>query len=203
MTASSSCHLSQPTLVLNRGWVAIDTTPVADALRLLARGAARVIEPETYATHCFESWADLSAAEHEPHVRTVSLRIPIPEVIVLTQYAGMPKRGVTFSRRNLFRRDAHTCQYCGVQPGTSELSIDHVVPSSRGGKTSWDNCVLACVDCNRRKADREPHEAGMQLRKQPAAPAWSPTLRIPIGRRRQAWENFVSERYWNTPLAEN
>jgi 5-methylcytosine-specific restriction endonuclease McrA len=189
--------------VLNKSWVAIDTTPVADALRLLARGAAKAIVPETYEIHGFDSWAGLSAAPDEPHVKTVRLRIPVPEVIVLTKYSGVPVRSIHFTRRNLFRRDRNTCQYCGVRPGTAELTIDHVTPRSRGGKSSWENCVLACVKCNRRKADRAAHEVGMRLRKTPVPPRWVPTLGIPIARVRQSWEKFVSERYWDVPLEES
>ena len=79
----------------------------------------------------------------------------------------MPAAAVTFSRRNIFKRDRYVCQYCGSQPGSEELTIDHVVPRSQGGVSSWTNCVLACMTCNKRKADRTPEQAGMMLR-QPA-----------------------------------
>ena len=198
----TTCYLSQPTLVLNRSWVAIDTTPVMDALRLLFKGAALAISPDTYEVHGFDSWAGLAAAEDEPHVKTVRLRIPIPEVIVLTAYNGVPTQKVNFTRRNLFKRDKNTCQYCGVQPGTAELTIDHVTPSSRGGKSTWENCVLACVECNRRKADRTLRQSGMRLRSTPNEPAWKPRLGIPVGRVRQSWAKFVSEQYWDTLLED-
>ena len=192
--------LSQPALVLNRSWAAIATTTVRHALGMVYSGAARVIRPETYEAHTFESWADLAVPPEEPCIRTVKLRIRVPEVIVLTEYNGMPAQTVTFTRRNLYRRDHNTCQYCGARPGSAELSIDHVVPRSRGGKSTWENCVLACVRCNRRKANRLPEEAGMRLRKPPVAPRWTPALEAPIGRVRQSWERFVSDRYWNTLL---
>lgn len=198
-----TCVLSQPTLVLNKSWVAIDTTSVMDALRLLFKGAAVAVEPETYEVHGFDSWKSLAAEEHEPHIKTVSARIPVPEVIALTGYSGIPTQTVSFTRRNLFKRDKNTCQYCGCRPGTAELTIDHVMPSSRGGKNTWENCVLACVTCNRRKADRTPREAGMSLLAEPTKPAWKPTLKIPLGRVRQSWEKFVSEQYWDTVLEED
>jgi 5-methylcytosine-specific restriction endonuclease McrA len=197
-----TCDLSQPTLVLNKSWVAIDTTPLMDALRLLFKGAAVAISPDTYEVHGFESWAALMAAEDEPHVKTVRLRIPVPEVIALTGFNGVPVQSVNFTRRNLFKRDKNTCQYCGVQPGTSELTIDHVTPRSRGGKSSWENCVLACVGCNRRKADRTLRQSGMQLRCTLQKPTWKPTLGIPVGRLRQSWAKFVSEQYWDTLLED-
>ena len=192
--------LSQPTLVLNRSWTAIATTTVRHGLGLIFSGTARVVRPDTYETHSFESWADLAVSPREPHIRTVTLRIRVPEVIVLTRYDGMPKQTVTFSRRNLYRRDRYACQYCGCKPGSHELTIDHVVPRSRGGKGTWENCVLACVDCNRRKGNRLPTEAGMALRKPPVAPRWTPGFEAPIGRVRQSWERFVSDTYWNVPL---
>ncbi len=198
----TTCVLSQPTLVLNKSWIAIDTTPVMDALRLLFKGAAVAIQPETFEMHGFDSWASLAAAANQPHVRTMRLRIPVPEVIALTGYNGVPTQSVNFTRRNLFKRDRNTCQYCGSQPGTAELTIDHITPRAHGGKSTWDNCVLACVDCNRRKADKTLRQSGMQLRSTPRKPKWKPNLGIPVGKVRQGWEKFVSEQYWDTLLEE-
>lgn len=196
----TTCVLTQPTLVLNKSWVAIDTTSVMDAMRLLFKGAAVAIRPDTYEVHGFDSWTALAAAEDEPHVKTTRLRIPVPEVIALTGYNGVPQQSVNFTRRNLFKRDKMTCQYCGDQPGSAELTIDHVIPRARGGQSGWENCVLACLPCNMRKADKTVRQAGMQLRTTPVRPAWKPSLGIPIGRVKQSWEKFVSERYWDTPL---
>lgn len=200
MAVPSASLLSQPTLVLNESWIAIHTVPVRHALRLLFTGAAKAIQPETYESHPFEDWADLAVDSGEPCIRSVSLSLRVPEVIVLTRYNGLPNPGAVFTRRNLFRRDHNTCQYCGRKPGTSELSIDHVMPRSRGGKSSWENCVLACMTCNRRKANRTPEEARMNLLGEPRKPRWSPLLEIPLGRVRQSWERFVSEKYWDAPL---
>jgi 5-methylcytosine-specific restriction endonuclease McrA len=197
MTASV---LTQPTLVLNKSWVAIDTTSVMDALRLLCKGAALAIRPDTYEVHGFESWADLAVQPDEPHVRTVQLRIRVPEVIKLTRYDGVPSHSMPFTRRNLYRRDHNTCQYCLVRPGTAELTVDHVLPRSRGGLSTWENCVLACVACNRHKADRVPWEVGLRLHSQPQAPRWRPILRIPVGKVRQSWEKFVGQQYWDVLL---
>ncbi len=196
----SASVLSQPALVLNRSWTAIATTSVRKALALVFSGAAQAIRPETYEVHGFESWADLAVPPEEPCVRTVRLRIRIPEVIVLTRYDGMPSQTVTFTRRNLYRRDRNTCQYCGARPGTAELSIDHLVPRSRGGRSTWENCALACLDCNRKKGDRLPSEAGLRLLNRPTRPRWTPALEVPVGRVRQSWERFVSESYWDVSL---
>lgn len=197
MTASV---LAQPALVLNRSWVAIATTTVRHAVGLVFTGAAKAVRTDTFEMHTFESWADLAVHADEPCITTVSLRIRAPEVIVLTRYNGVPAKSVNFSRRNLYRRDRYTCQYCGARPGPNELSIDHVVPRSRGGLSTWDNCVLACMRCNRRKGNRLPREAGLALLEAPSEPKWSPALEIPLGRVRQSWERFVSDRYWDVTL---
>lgn len=194
--------LETPTLVLNRAWVPIRTTPVREALCLLFKGAAVAVEPETYQTHDFASWAELRALENQPHVRTVRLTIRVPEVIVLTRYGRTPDRGVIFSRRNIFKRDRYTCQYCGARPGTEELTIDHVLPRARGGRSEWTNCVLACVACNARKANRTPREARMTLRRPPVKPAWKAVFSMRIATIPQSWKDFLSDAYWNVPLEE-
>ena len=186
--------------MLNRSWVAIDTTSVLDALRLIAKGTALAVRTDTYEVHEFESWADLAVEPDEPHVRTVRLRIRVPEVIALRRYNGVPSHSVAFTRRNLFKRDRYTCQYCGAQPDTQELTIDHVLPRSRGGLSTWANCVLACLRCNQRKSDRTTAESGLRLRRKPEVPQWRPTMGIPITRVRQSWEKFVSDKYWNVRL---
>ena len=194
--------LNQQTLVLNRSWVAISTTTVREALTLLFTGNARAIQPDTYETFEFDSWSTLTVAPEEPCVRTVSMSIRVPEVVVLTRYGGIPRMTPSFSRRNLFQRDDNTCQYCGKRPGTKELTIDHVLPRSRGGLSTWVNCVLACVDCNRRKANRLPDEAHMHLLKTPKTPAWTPIMEVPLMRVRQSWRKFISDQYWNATLQE-
>jgi 5-methylcytosine-specific restriction endonuclease McrA len=192
--------LDQRTLVLNRSWVAIDTTTVRKALVWMYRGLARAIEPKSYAVHDFTSWADLAVAKDEPCIHTISLRIRVPEIIILALYNEVPRKEVVFSRRNIYKRDKFTCQYCGTQPGSEELTIDHIVPRAQGGKSTWENCVLACVDCNRHKANRTPGSAGMQLKKTPIRPPWTPFISLRLGARKASWEKFVSERYWDVEL---
>jgi len=192
--------LSWPVLTLNRGWTPIRIQSVKDAISLVCKGSAKIVEPKTYETHDFDSWAALSAAAGEPHIATISLHVRVPEIIVLTIYGGTPQREIVFSRRNIFKRDRYTCVYCGKQPGTENLTIDHVVPRSKGGISSWENTVLACVDCNKRKADKTLAQAKMKLRHRPIKPRWSPALVVPLGHRRESWEAFVSRAYWDVPL---
>lgn len=194
--------LDQRTLVLNRSWVAIDTTTVRKALVWMYRGLARAIAPESFETHDFASWTDLSVNHGEPCIHTINLQIRVPEIIILALYNEVPKKEVVFSRRNIYKRDRFTCQYCGEQPGSEELTIDHILPRAKGGKSSWENCVLACVECNRAKANRTPAEAGMLLKKAAVRPPWTPFISLKLGTRRASWERFVSERYWDIELEE-
>jgi 5-methylcytosine-specific restriction endonuclease McrA len=173
---------------------------VRRAISLVYRGLAKIISPETYETHDFESWSDLSIRKEDPHIRTVSLSIRVPEVIVLLFYDSYPKKRIAFSRKNIYRRDHFTCQYCGKTAGSEELSIDHIKPRSLGGESTWTNCVLACLRCNVRKGNRSLEEAGMSLIRKPTKPKWAPYLTFTLGKMKQSWEKFISSRYWNTEL---
>ncbi len=196
--------LESPVLTLNKNWSAIQTRTVKDAIGLVAKGSAFIIDPETYERHDLMSWNDVSKAKAkfgDRVIRSSKLELVPPEVIVLNDYDGMAERSVTFSRRNIFKRDRYTCQYCGIQPSDHEdLTIDHVTPKARGGVSSWDNCVLACVDCNRKKADQTLLQSGMKLRKVPKKPTWKVLAKISPSDRRESWEAFLSKAYWETEL---
>jgi 5-methylcytosine-specific restriction endonuclease McrA len=197
-----SPQLEGSTLVLNRSWVVIHTTTVRRALTLAINRAAKIIAPDTFEVHDFESWSQLGVGHDDPVVRTVSLAIRVPEIIVLSSYDAVPKKKIPFTRRNIYKRDDFTCQYCGRRMASEELSIDHVLPRSRGGRTSWTNCVLSCIRCNVRKGNRTPEEAGLDLLVRPKQPRWEPTVTIPVGKRRVSWAKFVSERYWDAELTD-
>ena len=193
--------LQRPTLVLNRNWQPVNVATVARALVLLWNESARVVDPADYQLYTWADWSILKPRADEPFIRAVRFRLRIPEVVALNSYDRVPVATVTFSRRNIFKRDHNTCQYCGVQPGSAELTIDHVVPRAQGGVSSWENCVLACVACNKRKADRTPEQARMRLRKKPIRPAWK-QLFADHGMRIASWSKFISEAYWNVTLRE-
>jgi 5-methylcytosine-specific restriction endonuclease McrA len=193
------CVLDRPTLILNRNWQPVNVATVARSLTMVWNESARVVDTEDFRLYTWADWAQLEPRDGEPFIRTVSRRLRVPEVVTLTSYDRPRESAVPFSRRNLFKRDHNTCQYCGARPGTEELTIDHVVPRSQGGASSWENCVLACIACNARKANRTPEEAKMRLRRSPHRPAWKPlyagsTIRI------ESWSKFLSEAYWNVTL---
>jgi 5-methylcytosine-specific restriction endonuclease McrA len=191
--------LDSPTLVLNRNWQPVNVATVARALVLLWNESARVVDPQDYQLYTWADWSRLQPRDGDRFIRSVQLRLRVPEVIVLAGYDRVPNAAVSFSRRNVFKRDHWTCQYCGVQPGGQELTIDHVVPRAQGGTSSWENCVLACIDCNKRKADRAPEQSKMKLRKAPVRPSWKP-LYARHNMRIESWSKFISETYWNVPL---
>jgi len=191
--------LQRPTLVLNRNWQPVNVATVTRALVMLWKETARVVDATDYQTFSWDDWSRLRPRDGEASINAISLRLRVPEVVALTGFDRIPSSAVTFSRRNIFKRDRYVCQYCGTQPGMEELTIDHVVPRAHGGQSNWTNCVLACVECNHLKADRTPREARMALRRQPIRPAWKP-IYADHHVRLESWSKFVSEVYWNVEL---
>jgi len=183
--------LDLPTLVLNRQWQPVHVTTVARSLILLWNDAARVVDPEEYRLFAWSDWALRQPADGEPCIRSARLRLPVPEIITLAHYERLPNTAVTFSRRNVAKRDHYTCQYCGAQPGAESMTIDHVLPRSQGGASSWTNCVAACERCNARKGDRTPDQAGMRLRHRPVRPEWKPFYAAQ-GACIESWARFLT-----------
>ncbi len=199
MTPSTDI-LSRQALVLNRSWQPIHVTTVVRALVLLWNDSARAVDAEDYRLYSWEQWLDLPVHDGMPCIRTGRARLRVPEVVALARYDRLPLSAVTFSRRNVAKRDHYTCQYCGAQPGGDALTIDHVVPRAQGGQSSWTNCVAACMSCNARKAGRTPEEAGMRLRKPPIRPEWKPFYAL-LGTGQNtihwfpSWTRFVPEEH--------
>lgn len=191
-------------LVLNRSFQPIHVTSLRRAFSLLYMGVAKAID-EQFQLFDFQSWAALSA-ELEDSIGTCNQRIRIPRVIVLMAFDRFPRPKVRFSRHNIFLRDDSTCQYCRKRLPRTELNLDHVIPRSQGGTTSWENVVCSCIPCNLGKANRTPEQAGIALLRQPFRPRWSPIFRGPgKGVRYDSWRPFltmVDASYWNTELLE-
>lgn len=206
---ASPASLTLSVLVLNRSFVAVHVVNVKRALTLLFRELAEVVHIERgqYAAHSLDSWRELSAmrsqfkSPEDDWIRAVGYELCAPRVIRLLGYDRGPRESLRFNRRNVFARDGNRCQYCGDSFPMSELSLDHVVPRSRGGQTSWENIVCACVACNVRKGGRTPQEARMKLIRLPAKPKRSPMLSIKLGNPKyQSWKSFVESAYWLVDL---
>ena len=181
---------SSVVLVLNRSYMPIHVMSARRAFSLIYQDAARAVD-ERYQTFDFEAWASLPA-EGADAVGTPRGALRVPRVIVLNHYDRVPKRHVRYSRVNVFTRDKYTCQYCGAQPQRSQLNLDHVVPRALGGKTTWENVVCSCVDCNRRKGGRTPHQARLRLMRKPVRPRWTPMMNFAITTPRyEEWRPFL------------
>jgi 5-methylcytosine-specific restriction endonuclease McrA len=178
---------------------------VKRALSLLVTGAAEVVdvEPKGWNTYDFAGWAELSALkaefERDQHAWVGLVRGPMaaPSVVRLMRFDRHRRQRIPLNRRNIYFRDGNICQYCGKKFPTSELSLDHIIPRSRGGGETWDNLVCACTNCNGRKADRTPLEAKMRLIRAPK-PVKSPAQLIRV--QNPTWAAFVDEAYWNVEL---
>lgn len=172
-------RLNQKTvLVLNRNWQAINTRTPAEAFCQMATDVATALDIQGTDWMVPTKWADwqsLPVRDDDASVGTARGRIRIPTVIVLANFAKVPKKRPKFNSRNLWLRDRGRCQYTGRDLKPGDGNVDHVVPRSRGGATDWENCVLASCEVNSRKADRTPEEAGLRLLRAPKAP-----LEIPV-----------------------
>jgi 5-methylcytosine-specific restriction endonuclease McrA len=161
-------------LVLNASYEPINVCTVRRAAVLVLKQRAEILEQSKWALH----------AE--------SLTMPRPVVIRLITYVRIPRDAHSrkITRRAIFARDQWTCQYCGNERGT--LTIDHVIPRSKGGTSAWDNIVTCCAPCNRRKGDRLPNQAGMHPRHAPKAP--SPTLFVHVAMTRipDVWQPYLA-----------
>jgi len=124
-------------------------------------------------------------------LHTISSAYPMPSVIRLHKYVHAPYKGVTLTRQNVFKRDNMECQYCGTR---RDLTLDHVMPSSRGGQQSWLNLVTACKRCNAKKGDCTPEEANMPLKRKPFKPSYALFLRDVTGSRHNEWDDFLEMR---------
>jgi 5-methylcytosine-specific restriction endonuclease McrA len=209
MTLAPATPLANSVLVLNRFYMAIHVVNVRRAFGLLVRDLAEVIHIEEgiYANYDFESWraiSELKADFKEPlddWVRSVNFEIQVPRVIRLLFFDRVPKHSIRFNRRNVFARDGNRCQYCGRRFTTSELSLDHVIPRSRGGEATWENIVCSCLKCNVKKGGRTPTEAHMKLITKPVKPKRNPTLAVKLGNPKyESWKSFLDNAYWNVDL---
>lgn len=199
--------LNENVLVLNRLWQAVNVCTVERAFALLYMGHAEVVLETggTFQTFDFSEWREFSRGHHgEDVVRTVSFKIRIPRVILLLFFDRLPHKEVKFTRHNIFERDRNTCQYCGKHFDRRELNLDHVIPRERGGSTTWENIVCACIGCNTRKANRTPAEAGMHLIRKPKRPKWRPFVNVTISNvAHDSWRHFLDLAYWNVELGED
>ena len=162
---------SSKVLVLNGDYTALSLCSVQKAFVLLYLQKADLIAPSPHGV-----------------LRTVTKEYARPSIIRLHRYVRVPYKGITLSRHNVLRRDNFECQYCG---STRNLTLDHLVPRSRGGDSGWTNLVTACARCNHAKGDRTPEEAGMHPRQKPRRPSLTSFLRQSAGSLDEAWHMYL------------
>jgi 5-methylcytosine-specific restriction endonuclease McrA len=141
--------MQRPVLVLNASYEPINICAARRALVLVLKGVATAEE------------------EHGNALHSARMHVPLPSVIRLLEYRRIPHQTRALSRKNILLRDRNTCQYCGIVLPSSELTLDHVIPRSRGGTSTWENLVAACHDCNRRKGNLMLNESDMKLMREP------------------------------------
>jgi 5-methylcytosine-specific restriction endonuclease McrA len=195
--------LDSNVLVLNRLYQAIQITSAKKAFCLLYKGHVRAVTAD-FATYDWEEWVDVPPQPHEESIVTPTFRIRIPRVIILLEFDRLPRHEVRFTRKNIFYRDRNRCQYCGSKFQTRDLNLDHVVPLSRGGKSTWENVVCCCVTCNSKKGGHLPAEARMRLIRMPVKPRWHPLVKISFtSGHYEVWKNFLDIAYWNAELRQS
>jgi len=175
--------VSKSTLVLDQGYQPHRIVSWQRAVHMIFDGKVEVV------------------SEYDDEIRSISITIKMPAVVRLLSRVRGRKQMVKFSRINVATRDGFTCQYCGTKHPLSKLTYDHVVPRAQGGKTVWENIVMACYPCNEGKRDRTPEQAGMKLRKAPVKPVYLPavTMRFELTNMPDAWASWF---YWNGALEE-
>ena len=163
------------TLVLDQGYQPVKVIPWRRAICMTFLGKVEVL------------------SEYDWEIATVSNAYPAPAVVRLLRNARHGPYRVRFSRQNIYLRDGHQCQYCEQRFSARDLTLDHVVPRSLGGGTTWKNVVAACRDCNRNKGGRTPEQAGLELRTEPRRPEWMPRTAFQLAMRvvPEAWRDWL------------
>lgn len=179
-------------LVLNRVWIPIHIVEWKKSMSLIVQGAARPLDRDLI-VYDFDDWVEFSRINEDyPKVLTVRYPIAVPEIVVLKNYDRLPLRDVKYSRMTLFERDKFTCCFCNKQFPKSLLTVDHLIPRSKGGKTNWSNTVTACKPCNNLKADLSIEEAGLKMHYKPKKPKWiSPVYKAGHEHPCKSWKKFT------------
>jgi 5-methylcytosine-specific restriction endonuclease McrA len=210
-SAPPSSALSCSVLVLNRLYMAVHVVNIRRAFGLLCRELAEVIHIEggVFTAYSFESWRERSELRaetkelHDDWIRSVNFEIQVPRVIRLLSFDRLPKQKLHLNRRNVLARDGHLCQYCGRHLPNHLLSIDHVFPRSRGGETTWENVVCACLACNVKKGGRTPQEARMKLIDVPVRPKRNPLLLMRLDNPKyESWRTWLENAFWDVGAKE-
>lgn len=173
-TLREECFVLSKVLVLNATYEPLNVVSVQRAIILLLKDKAELIEAT------------------KARLRAEQISFPVPSVIRLVTYVRLPHNmALPLTRRTVLARDNYQCQYCGCYPGKGELSIDHILPRSRGGQNTWENVVAACKRCNQRKGNRTPEEANMPLISKPTRPRYVAVVMLRQDRAAESWLKYM------------
>lgn len=192
-----SASLNHQILVLNRLWQAVNIVGVKRGFSLLIQKNAHVIltAEQQFRVMNINEWIEYSLENQTPDgcdsIHTARLPLRIPKVLLLNEYDKMPVKEVRFNKEAVFQRDGNRCQYCGKVLPHHLLNLDHVIPRNMGGKTSWENIVTSCIDCNSRKGNRMPHQANMKILNRPTRPKRRPFVNLPKEEAKEDWLYFL------------
>lgn len=179
--------LESRVLVLSSSYEAINICSAKRALIMIFKGVAQMVEQNGRVVH------------------SPSISIEVPEVIKLNRYIRLPYKDITFCKKNVFLRDNHTCQYCGKKVSSSDLTVDHVIPISKGGRDYWENVVTACAKCNHKKGDQLPEDIDLFPARRPKKPSSATYLHLVrhLGQKKEKWRKYLFFEEFNlTEFAE-
>ena len=179
-------------LVLNRSYIPIHIIEWGKAMSLIFQETSRPLDRDLL-TYTYADWLAFSCNNADyPMVRTIKYAVAVPEIIVLRDYDRLPIRDVKYSRQTLFQRDHFKCAYCGEHFDRKTLTVDHIMPRDRGGKTTWENTITACKPCNMKKGNHTLAQAGLKLLYHPRKPKWiSPISGLKKEHPCKSWLKFL------------
>ena len=194
--------VNEPVLLLNKHFLAIQVAIAKESICALVTGKARVVD-HNYITYDLENWKIYTKANKDDPDRvkdfagilhSPSTELFVPQVIIAPdcEFNSPMIKTIKYSRRNVYQRDKHTCQYCLQKFTRNNLTLDHVIPKCQGGKSSWTNVVASCGKCNTRKGDKLLSELGWALKSIPQQPKWKSHVGIPFSKiKKEYWDRFL------------
>lgn len=185
--------LNKSCLVLDQAWRAINVVPAFKAICMCYTRDHLIVDPTDFATYGFEEWVDRGTPAGRP-VRTTSMVFDAPEIVVTSAVQKFRDTKVNLNKSTVCKRDGYRCQYCGKKFSEANLSLDHVVPKSQGGRLVWENVVAACLKCNVSKGGRTPRQSNMKLVREPFEPRWSPMFAKRVsGATPESWRRILAK----------
>jgi 5-methylcytosine-specific restriction endonuclease McrA len=195
--------LHSQVLVLNKNWHPIRVQSLRNAISKVINNRAKFIDYDTSLLYSWDEWLDNFSTPNKDTdkvdyeiIKSKNFSFKKPFISVCTKYNKVPKVSLKLTKRNLLIRDNFCCQYSNVKLTYKTATIDHVIPKSKGGTTTWNNLVICSLEINVRKANKTLAETGLKLLKIPKKPQWSPVYEMINKKRSKHWDNFIKDKQW-------